>query len=101
MMTCAPAGIVTPPSSTGSTAYRNVACGTGRVVAEELLDRGGDPVRVRAQHASWSGWRSSATTLFPMRLAVVSCPATISWKIVESSSVLSGARHRRGPRSAR
>ena len=28
-MTWAPAGIVTPPSSTGSTAYRNVECGTG------------------------------------------------------------------------
>ncbi len=33
-----------------------------------------------------SGWRNRATTLLPMRLVVVSCPATISWKIVEFSS---------------
>ena len=29
MITCAPAGIVTPPRSVGATAYRNVECGTG------------------------------------------------------------------------
>ena len=39
-----------------------------------------------ASAASCSGCRSRATTPLPMRLAVVSWPATISWKIVDSSS---------------
>ena len=59
-----------------------------RVVAEELLDRGRDPAGSARRRASWSGCRSSATTPLPMRLVVVSCPATISWKIVDSSSLL-------------
>ena len=41
-----------------------------------------------------AGWRSSATVALPIRLVVVSCPATTSWKIVESISCLVSAPSR-------
>ena len=61
-----------------SVATRTMAVCTGLVVAQELLDRRGEQPGRRAAARSWSGWLSSASTPLPMRLTVVSCPATSS-----------------------
>ncbi len=46
---------------------------------------GSSPKSARSA-ASWSGWRSRASTPLPIRFTVVSCPATSSRKAMEISS---------------
>ena len=52
MMTWAPAGIVTPPSSTGSTVYRNVECGTGASKRRSSSNAGCELPRIARSAAS-------------------------------------------------
>ena len=85
-MAPSPFGIATPPIETSSSAIRAVACTTPskrRNSSTAVRIRPGSAVSRRR----WSGCRSSASTALPIRLVVVSCPATrISTLIANSSS---------------
>ncbi len=84
-----PAGIVTPPSSTSSDVYRKVARLIGPSSRRNSSTAPGSSDRSARSAASWSGLRSSASTPLPIRLTVVSWPATSSRNAIEISSVWS------------
>ena len=85
--TCWPAGTVTPSSTTGCGRDPEGGVGHGGGEPQQLLDGAGEQLRVPPkQPSSWSGWSSRATTPLPIRLLVVSWPATISWNSDDSTS---------------
>ena len=86
MSTWAKAGMTIPPRETSWVVYLNVECGTRRVPPQDFLDRVRYQGRVGDERVTLSGCSSRATVPLPIRLVVVSCPATTSWKIVESIS---------------
>jgi len=90
---CSRAGIFTPSRVTGSAVTRNVACGTGAVKRMSLSIAAGSCPGSASSAWSWPGLSSRATTPLPIRLAVVSWPATMSWNRLDSSSWVVSASH--------
>src|SRR5690348_12593229 len=86
MITWARAGMTVPPRVTSPVVYRNVECGTGASQRRISSIARGIRAGSAARASRWSGWVSRAAVPLPIRLVVVSCPATVSWKIVESIS---------------
>ena len=79
------AGTWRPPITTGSRVMRSTICmGPSKRMSSSTAERSRSSVA--RSRASWSGWRRRASMPLPMRLAVVSCPATNSKRMVETSS---------------
>src|SRR4249920_2139247 len=91
MITWAKAGMTVLPRATSWVVYRNVECGTGashrRISSIACGTRAGSSTIA----SRCSGCSSRAAVPLPIRLVVVSCPATTSWKMVESISCLDSA----------
>ncbi len=89
-ITRSPRRIVCEPTSTSVVAQRVIERSTGLSKRRSSSTASGSPAGFARSFSSSSGCLSSASTLFPMRLTVVSCPATIrSTTMLKSSSSLS------------